>query len=57
MIEKYEKEESKEELIDGKLESVKEFKEVEKKDAEYVHICYHDEENPRPCIRKRILKV
>ena len=35
-------------------EKVKSFKEVEKKDATYKHICYHDEKNPRPCRRIKL---
>jgi hypothetical protein len=57
MIIKYEKLESKEELIEGKSETTTSFKEVEKEvDADYIHICGHDTNPPTPCRRERIKK-
>lgn len=56
MIEKFEKKEIK--LVTDKktLETKEEisFKEVDKKDAEYLHICGHDKDPPEPCRRVKI---
>ena len=53
----YEKETTKEEVIDGKTESVKSFDVVEKEsDANYVHYCGHDKNPPEPCKRVKIIK-
>lgn len=46
MIEKYLKLAKQE--IDGKEETT--VQEVDKAQATHVHKCYHDEDNPRPCI-------
>lgn len=50
MITKYEKLESKEVL--GVTENS--FKAVNKAEATHEHICFHDEKNPKPCIRTKI---
>jgi hypothetical protein len=40
---------------EGEEEMALSIEEVEdERDATHVHYCYHDEENPRPCKRKRI---
>lgn len=54
MIEKYLKEETKEEIIEGKSEQVTSFKEVSKEEATYIHQCGHDSNPPKPC---RIIKI
>jgi hypothetical protein len=55
MITKFEKLDSKEQVIDGKTELTTAFKEVEKKeDADYIHICGHDSNPPQPCRRVKI---
>ena len=54
MIEKYLKQESKEEVIDGKTETIVSFKEVEKAEADFVHECGHDTNPPTPC---RVVKI
>ena len=46
----YEKESVKK--VEGK--NVKEIKKVSKTTATHKHICYHDEENPKPCRREKI---
>lgn len=51
---KFEKEETKEEIIDGKTESIKSFVECAEKDATYKHICGHDKNPPEPCRRVKI---
>jgi len=56
MILKYEKLESKQEVIEGKTETTSSYKEVEKADADFVHICGHDTNPPTPCRRERIKK-
>ncbi len=45
MREKFEKHSIKK--VDGK--DVNEIEEVSEATATHKHICYHDEENPRPC--------
>lgn len=56
MIEKFEKKEIK--LVTDKktLETKEEisFKEVDKKDADYIHLCGHDKDPPEPCRRVKI---
>lgn len=53
MIEKFEKlEDTDKENEQGK--KIKEFKEVAKATATHKHICFHDEEDPRPCKRVKI---
>ena len=37
-----------------KGEDTKEMKEVSKTTATHKHICFHDEENPKPCRRVKI---
>jgi hypothetical protein len=57
MITKYEKLESKEEMIDEKLEVTSSFKQVDKEtDADYIHLCGHDTNPPTPCRRIKIKK-
>ena len=50
MIEKFESLREVEEL--GEVSE--KFIECEKKTATHVHKCYHDEENPRPCTRRKL---
>jgi len=50
MEKKYEKLESKEVL--GVTETS--FKAVTKAEATHEHICFHDEENPKACIRRKL---
>ena len=55
MIIKYEKLDSKEEIVDGKTELVSSFTSVEKEvDADFIHYCGHDKNPPEPCRRVRI---
>jgi hypothetical protein len=49
----FEKRSLKDEIFDGKTEKVSSVEVVEKKEeATHEHICFHDEDNPRPCILK-----
>ncbi len=55
MILKYEKSESKEEVVEGKNEIVASFKDVAtKEEADYVHECGHDTNPPTPCRRVKL---
>jgi hypothetical protein len=54
MIERYEREVESLEMVDGKEENIKSFKTVDAKDATHKHICYHDENPPRPCRRIKL---
>jgi hypothetical protein len=54
MINKYEKQETKSEMVEGKLEDVTSFKEVLKAEADYLHVCGHDTNPPTPCRRVKI---
>lgn len=58
MITKFEKKEVvlTTDAITKKVREEISFKEVDKKDAEYVHICGHDKDPPEPCRRVRIIK-
>lgn len=51
MFIKYEKEQTEK---DENNNDIKKFTDADELTADTVHVCFHDENPPRPCIRKKV---